>query len=547
MGPDWAPPGVSECGEAAEAPREVLMPVAGEPCGSLAGRLPDSWHRETDVVVIGYGGAGVWTALTAADEGGAEVLVLEKAPVRGGGSTSINLGEFTLPSDADGCFQYIKAFCHGLTPDSVIRAWATEAVRNGEYATRWGLPWRMSPGTIASGKSSEYPFLPGAEAMGVCRMDGFGIAAWRLLDKAREDLGIEVLFGAHDEELIQDPETREILGVWTYFGDDPKPVAVKARKAVVMTLGGFEFNDDLKRKYLRIYPADGFYGWPFNTGDGIGMVQRVGAQLWHMSNMIGGANFNAHDAEHPFAMALRPKSDNYIWVDRIGRRWRNEMSPPHPHVGWHAFEGFDEGICDFVKAPTWVIIDHTVFMAGRLGPKATDDMARGMYAAGLPSEVYGWDGWSEDNVPELEKGWLLTGATIDELVDQILTRDEWMDRETLKSTIERYNAFCQLGEDPEFGRPGGRLAQIATPPYYAWPIYPGGCSTLGGPEKNEHGQVLDVCGKPIPRLYAAGSFGNIAGHTCGIAGGNNAENMVWGRICARHASSLHDWDTDERA
>ena len=57
-----------------------------------------------------------------------------------------------------------------------------------------------------------------------------------------------------------------------------------------MTLGGFEFNDELKNEYCKCYPMSGFYGWPFNTGDGIKMVQNVGAQLWHMNNIIGSYN-----------------------------------------------------------------------------------------------------------------------------------------------------------------------------------------------------------------------------------------------------------------
>ena len=48
--------------------------------------------------------------------------------------------------------------------------------------------------------------------------------------------------------------------------------------------------------------------------------------------------------------------------------------------------------------------------------------------------------------------------------------------------------------------------------------------------------------RPIPRLYGAGSFGNIHSHTYGITGGNVAENMIWGRISARHAASLDAWD-----
>ena len=60
--------------------------------------------------------------------------------------------------------------------------------------------------------------------------------------------------------------------------------------------------------------------------------------------------------------------------------------------------------------------------------------------------------------------------------------------------------------------------------------------------KNEHGQVLDPAESPIPRLYAAGCFGNFQSHSYGITGGNNAENQVWGRISARHAAGLEPWD-----
>ena len=54
--------------------------------------------------------------------------------------------------------------------------------------------------------------------------------------------------------------------------------------------------------------------------------------------------------------------------------------------------------------------------------------------------------------------------------------------------------------------------------------------------------MLDLDDKPIGRLYAAGCFGNMASHTYGISGGNNAENMVWGRIAARSASANKPWD-----
>ena len=41
--------------------------------------LPEKWDREADVVVVGFGGAGAATAITAHDLG-ASVLMIEKAP-----------------------------------------------------------------------------------------------------------------------------------------------------------------------------------------------------------------------------------------------------------------------------------------------------------------------------------------------------------------------------------------------------------------------------------------------------------------------------------
>ena len=63
---------------------------------------------------------------------------------------------------------------------------------------------------------------------------------------------MQVLFDCHDERLIQNPETKEIVGAYTMIGSEEK--TVKARKGVIMTTGGFEFNEDLKNAYLKCYP-----------------------------------------------------------------------------------------------------------------------------------------------------------------------------------------------------------------------------------------------------------------------------------------------------
>ena len=236
---------------------------------SSADWMPSKWDFETDVLVIGYGGAGLWAAVTAKDEGSSDVLVLEKAPSRGGGNSSINMGEYTWIDDVDEAVKYITGFTKGHTPEEIARAWAEECYNNMDYCDHWGVKTEKKKGTNASGGTSscEYPWIDGAKAMHVCSFGDAtkgGNEGWHTLDQARADLGIEVKFSCHDETLIQNPETKEIVGAYTYIGDDGTQYAIKARKGVIMTTGGFEFNDELKNTYCKCYPMNGFYGWPFN-------------------------------------------------------------------------------------------------------------------------------------------------------------------------------------------------------------------------------------------------------------------------------------------
>ena len=89
----------------------------------------------------------------------------------------------------------------------------------------------------------------------------------------------------------------------------------------------------------------------------------------------------------------------------------------------------------------------------------------------VPPECGAFEGWSEDNSVEIEKGWIKKGDTIEELVAQI---DE-VDRpkiENVKAAIEAYNQYCAAGADPDFDRDPATLAPVLEPPFYAYPLYP---------------------------------------------------------------------------
>ena len=85
--------------------------------------------------------------------------MLEKALRRGGGNSSINMGEFTWVDDVEKATKYITGFSLGWTPEDLARAWAEECYNNLDYCDHWGVDAQIKKGTNASAGnlSVEYP------------------------------------------------------------------------------------------------------------------------------------------------------------------------------------------------------------------------------------------------------------------------------------------------------------------------------------------------------------------------------------------------------
>ena len=93
--------------------------------------------------------------------------------------------------------------------------------------------------------------------------------------------------------------------------------------------------------------------------------------------------------------------------------------------------------------------------------------------------------WSEDNLAEIEKGWIKKGNSLEDIAGQIDVNPK-----VLRETVDRWNALCQSGEDKDQKRPPKTMMPIAKPPFYvmeAWPIVN---NTQGGPKHNVKQRVL---------------------------------------------------------
>jgi len=478
---------------------------------------PRKWDVTADVIVVGFGGAGAATAITAHDAG-AKVLLLEKAPLgHEGGNTRVSGNMWFSPSPVDEAVTYFNAMS-GLyiVPPEMVRVWAEEMGKIND----WIISIGGKPGKLKI-FSPEYPELPGSEcAKTYGNPTAMQSKLWKLLKASVDKRGIEVWYNSPALELIQDCQTKEILGLEAKKAG--KKVSIKSKKAVVLTCGGFENNQEMIRDYLHVpygYPR----GTPYNTGDGIIMAQKVGADLWHMANAVGpGLDFKAPDFSYAFAPPQEIARKNCIFVAKDGKRFMDETQEVrHGKANFHGVWSPQP-----MPLPIHAIFDETARLRGPIYGKW---LVMGWFRIVEPYS------WSKDNSVEIEKGWIIKADTISELATKI-----GRDPNVLKDTVSRYNQYCAAGEDRDFGRDAKYLLPIQTPPYYAMEETPTFTNTQGGPRRNKNAQIVDPNGNPIPRLYSAGELGSIYGN-CYNGGGNNGENMAFGQIAGRNAAAEKPW------
>ena len=487
--------------------------------------VPDHGDVEADVVVVGFGAAGMATSVTA-HELGAKVVILEKAPEgEEGGNTRVAGQGYLNTSSVESAIAYLTALCGPYTvPDAMVQVWAEEMCQNNDWlAGLGGDPQEHQHPPVGI----EFPDLPGADCVHKFH-DGptYGYSyTWQLFERLVKERPIPILYETPGRALIQHDITKEILGVRAQRGG--KTIAVKARKGVVLTCGGFENNQDMIRNYLPGVPYCYTSGSPYNEGDGITMAMAVGADLWHMNNYAGPSMaLKVPEVRTSFSMqALHYSKEipgGMIVVGPDGRRFVDEkFKTRHGKVPvngvWLPLS---------TPCPMYLIVDHALFASGPLYDKH-------------PS--HGWTQiieryeWSVDNKAELAKGWIKAADSIAALAKVI-----GLDPARLQDSVNRWNDHCTAGRDAEFGR-SLMMTPLGAGPYYAVELSPSMLNTQGGPRRNERGQIVRPDGSPIPRLYSSGELGSIYSYLY-QGTGNLGECLAFGRVSGRNAAAETPWD-----
>ena len=486
--------------------------------------MPLQWDVEADVVVVGFGAAGVAAAVTAHDLG-AKVVILEKAPKgEHGGNTRVAGQGYLNTSSVGPAAAYLRALCGPYTvPEEMVQAWAQEMCQNNAWLRGLGGdPQEHQHPPVGI----EFPDLPGADCVHKFH-DGptYGYSfTWKRFESLVLQRPIAVLYQTPARQLIQHNNSKEVLGVRALQPD--RALTVQARRAVVLTCGGFENNQEMIRNYLPGVPCCYTSGSPYNEGDGITMAMSAGADLWHMNNYAGPSMaLKVPEVRTTFSMQAlhysKQMPGGMIVVGPDARRFADEKyKTRHGKVPVHG-----RWLPLSTPCPMFMIFDHALFRAGPLYDKHPSH--------GWTQIVERYD-WSADNQAELAKGWIKVADTLAELAARL-----GLDAGALEDSAARWNRHCDAGYDADFGR-SLMLAPIVRAPFYAVELSPSMLNTQGGPRRNEKAQIVRPDGSPIARLYSAGELGSIYSYLY-QGTGNIGECLAFGRIAGRNAAAEAAW------
>lgn len=519
---------------------------------------------EADVLVIGFGGAGGCAAIEAHDRG-ADVILIEKQPEdRHYSNTRMSGGGYHSPSP-DGDFEALKQYAKAMFSGEnlPLQLEGEQPDFSDELAEIWA---RESPGNEAFMRSLDplyktvnlsnaaFPDFPGAAKSGYSVVKSTYTGAedeatqfgnTREADKTQKESGeafhaclltgvqsraIRVHYNTRGRRLLVD-EDGTVTGI--VCERDGETVTYRARRAVIITSGGYEYNKRMRKAFLEGPGVEGwaFYGTTENTGDGIEMALKVGAALTKVGKIAGRVICAIPERRHGLKIGLNTSGvgkPNEIVVDNYGRRYASERritKDPSRYIFYKEALQFDTLDLVYPRIPSWMVFDEKLRSSGPV--------------VRVASASYNSVDWGQDNMKAIKKGWVLKADTIEELGEKIRSHPEnrsLMSAETLAETVQEFNSYCRAGKDPDFDREPGTLGPVEKGPFYAIPLYPGGPNTKGGLRSNARREVLDWDDRPIPRLFTAGEISS-AFQFVYQGGGNLAECITFGRIAGRNAAA----------
>lgn len=441
---------------------------------------------ETDIVIIGAGGAGL-TAAIEATQMGAKVIVIEKNTFMGGNTNYATGGmnaaatplqeEKGVEDSPELFYADTMAGGHDLNDPVLLKKLTEESA--GAIAWLEGIGAVLTKLSRSGGQSVDRTHTTA---------DGSPIGSYLMsvFEQNIESLGIEVRLETKAVEILNDGNRATGIVVETADGQTYKINA----KAVIIASGGFGANQELVVKYKPELAGFGTTNHPGATGDAFSMIDALDVATVDMEQI------QTHPTVVPGKNELITegvRGEGAILVNRTAKRFINELETR---------DVVSKAILSQEGKTAFLILDSGVEL--RLA-----------------------------SVTKYKKmGLLIEGATIAELAQKLD-----LDVATLEKTMSDYNTYFKNQKDTEFDR-RVLAGELSTGPFYAVEVAPAIHHTMGGIKINDTSEVLNNAGEVVEGLYAAGEV------TGGIHGGNRiggnavADIVVFGRIAGNQAAQF---------
>lgn len=440
---------------------------------------------DTDVLVIGAGGAGMSAALSA-KESGLDVTLIEKMVYLGGNTVrakgGLNAAETKYQKEL-GIVDSIQTFIDDTMKggkninDPELVAYLA---KNSSDAIEWLDSMGISLKSVVSSGGASRPRMHAPEGGGDA---GKYIIAG--LQKQLEPKGINIYTETKATEIIM--KDGKAAGVIT---ETPNGKMTINAKAVIIATGGFSANEELYTKYKPELKGFITTGHPGGTGDGIFMAEKVGAALVDMEQIQIHPTVEQSKSEL-VTEGLRGRGA--ILVNQEGKRFGDEMATR------------DVVSADVLAQPgsyAYIIFDNNL--------RKNMATVESMVALGIVTEA----------------------ATYEELAKKLN-----IPTDAFKATMDKWNNDVKAKNDTEFGRTQAIDWSLEEAPYYAIKIAPAVHHTMGGIKINTNAEVIGTNNTAIAGLYAAGEVtGGI--HGANRLGGNAiADIIIFGRQAGKNAAN----------
>ena len=512
---------------------------------------------DTEILVVGMGGAGTAAAVSAA-ESGAKVLAIDKA-ARYGGTTTLTcdvmavnpprmMAEFRNGEpyvDEEELYNDWITYCEGDAKEELVRFMIEKSGETLDWLVYDEGAVISEP--VVSWLSPDNRFAVAASWLpGMWNNTRYIMSYFDKMMEKYSSLGGEYLLETEGYELIYDEASNTVTGVKARNLANGTEYVIHA-DAVIMATGGYMGSEELQLQMLQntYYPLNGVwkhYGTKQNDG-----------KMWKAALAIGAGTYNT---------AMPPEvhaSSTASWLTEFPRHYidgMNSMVADRPafwtegdlpmHLGWCSDSlavaptgkrfASETGVAlldPWLPGPEFFSI-WGEDQIRKIEAEGFDALNSTIFFGSLTSIPSGMPIPNVDAVLEaaVEAGIMVKADSVEGLAEQL-----GIDPAVLAQTVADYNGYCETGVDAEFGKPAQFLDPVVGDAYYAVKMYSYAYGSCGAIDINEKFQVLKADGEtPIAGLYAVGTdsmgvlFSDKKPYVT-YGGANNSWSLTSGHFC----------------